>query len=512
MNNQPTILGKKYIPLTENILLEYNYVADRYSSAAENPIAADVLTYDSETKTFGHTYGNSNNTPYYITTNKHVGELFFFNSHTDLTFNNIESTVLPINKSSNKWVSMEKVNGEYYSVVDEDWSDVGKYSEENLIRSPKQSQGEYVVYDILRIYFQAGYHTDYDGFVFNVYAKNKKNGYFNLLSTLLKNYDDHKLTSPFWFADKIYNACVEYRIPSLAYLSYDTVNEWGEDYDRSNPPAQTLPYFLTSGLGFYQNPSIGFDLYGVTGVDEKKEFKVYKTQLLTSTVFPNKDSYDRVVAVVEAKESHYEMFGYYIDNTESPVLNPYSLYNYMTKVCGTDFSLVHMITINQSYLTDDNVLVDDKPQIITFVQTGDMIREYMEGGLTDQTPVIKYRPVLKDGVVKASLNYVLRITNNRDTTTIIKTSNTEIINPTRFSSHLINISLDDSKLQTLHIYNRVEQGTGVVINSITKPLNVKPNKDSYITVETYPLTAFIDRRNMKVSVSPVKVQQIETTE
>lgn len=512
--NKPTELGKRYIPLTENILMEYVYVADRYCQGSMS-LQEDTISSDG-----GGTYGSSAICRYCITGNRHTNETYFINDRASdtLTNNTLANTVLPSKKDSTTWVRTTQVGGRYYTSVDEKWSDIVS-GESDIMKTPEVvGDAEYVPYDIMRIYFRANYHTEYDGFIFNLYTKNADGVYVNLLSALQTNYDNlNLLAEPMWFADKLYTAYIEYRVPSTAYLSSEQTTDsmrsnYGCEYSRRHLLENTLPWFL-SDVGYFQNPSIGIDLHAVVGVEEKQGFEILKTQTLVSTLFPNKDSYDKLFANVLTDKNggdFYTVYAYYENNPNTPVYGINSLYDYLSRF-NTTFTLVHTITVTEAYTgggSDENEAVVETQLPVTTIQTWEMLTEARDNLVS---PLVKFRPILEhtDTLVRATIDYTLRITNNKDNTTIIKTAQAEILNPRRFGANMVSIDTSDGITQN-HIYNRVEAQKGITVNTVNRPIGSLSNGDTPIVqVNKYVTSSFIDRRNIRVRVSPVTVENIE---
>ena len=535
---KPTERGKKYLQLTDNILAEYIYVADRYNVT---DIDNDIL--DTNEDGFLGTYGRASNNDsentnkYLIAHNDYTGEVYFMNDYDSqqTTNNTLSNSILPIRKDVTQWVETKDKNDKWYVDYDSKWCSNMAINtpivEQSLLSNPNHT--EYIPYDILRIYFQSGYHSEYDGFVINLYSKNKTSTYINLLSVAHHNNDNMKMTTePMWFADKIYTEYIEYRVPSIAYLSSDCIggltesmrnqdaNGWGS-YNRSEPKTapgeQTLPSYITSGYGFYSNPALGIDLHAIVGNTEKHNFTILKTRALVSTLFPNKDSYDQLIASVRPATDgdYYKIYGYFENNPLSPIYDDDSLYEYLDKFDGT-FTITHIITVTERYVqndeTTDPITFTHAP--MTYIQTWDMLKEMYEDNSSGYTPIIKFRPVLEHtaGMIGpdcgASINYTLRIISNKDNTSIIKSSSCEIINPRRFGLNFINATLNS--VNDVHVYNRIMPSPTININEVVSPIGAPSSKDkTSIVVNKYVTSSFIDRRNIRVSVSPVRIDNIE---
>jgi hypothetical protein len=334
-----------------------------------------------------------------------------------------------------------------------------------------------------------------------------------------------------WFADKIYTGYLEYRVPSIAYLSSDCIdgltmsmsdryaNGWS-DYNRSEPKdapgEQTLPSYITNGKGFYSNPALGIDIHAIVGNTEKHGFNVLKTRTIVSTLFPNKDSYDRLFASIRPASDgdYYKIYGYYEENPNSPIYDDMSLYEYLKKFNGNHygFTITHILTVTENFT--DNTTSKAKTFVhspITYIQTWDMIKaDDYEENPADYNPVIKFRPVLEhaDNMTSANINYTLRIISNLDNTSIIKTTSCNIINPRRFGLEMIKAKLNS--VNDVHVYNRITQSQSLNVNDVVYPIGAPTTtaNQSSVVVNKYVTSSFIDRRNIRVSISPVRIDNV----
>ena len=553
MAKKPTIDGRKYVQLTDNILLEYIYVCDRYSMSDDETttednggIMNDLLGIDDNGEfvgTYAHTeherrstYGSC------LAGSKHTGELYFCNTENirEWTNNVLKDMILPANSGQTKWVECKPLDGKYYTEYDGYWSwgtdgDTIPHriiNGEDDILLTEFDNDEYIVYDIVRVWFQSGYVSGYDGWVLNTFTKDSKNRYVNLACKVFMNTDTFKMASePLWFNDRIYNNYVEWRQPSVAQMSMtgwsDSIvaSKWAEKpsehstgraYDRSNPPEHTLPWYLTRGDGFNNNPYIGFELFGIGGTytTDTYGYPCRVASLLTSSMIPNRALNDNIIARVSEDTSngdYIELYGYYIkDNVQK--YDPYSLYEWLRDYGVGRFTFVHQVTVTENYVdTDTNEVVSYTHTPLSYIQTWDELTELDE--INDPNPCIRFRPILEhtegmlNGNCGATVRYVLRIMNDRDSTSIIKTASYSIINPKRYGKHLE--SIDMNGVNNLHIYNRIEIVGGVQVNGgVTNPIG--NNESSKVKVNKFVTSSFIDRRNVKVSISPVNIADVKS--
>ncbi len=525
MATKPTIDGRRYIQLTNNILLEYIYICDRYEKGSDNRIEDDLIGIDADGDFVG-TYASSNIVGSCLMKNKYTNELYFCNTDDmkELAGNPLSDTILPVDTVSTKWVQCKKYKGEYYTSRDNYWTDNKLKNGDSDVKITGYPNTEYIVYDIVRVWFQSGYVSGYDGWVLNAFTRDSKNRYVNLACKLFMNTDTLKVASePLWFNDRLYNNYIEWRQPSVAQLSHDgntdsiVKNGWGTahlPYNRRMPHEDTLPYLLTRGEGFGSNPYIGFELFGVGGTytTDTYGFDCRVTSMLTSSMIPNRALNDNIVARIweNSEEGDYiKLYGYYIqDNNQK--YDPYSLYEWLRDYGSGQFSFVHQITVIENYVdTETNETMTYTHTPVSFIQTWEELTE-LDDNDKDGDPTIHYRPILKytanmlNEGYGAKINYVLRIMNHRDNTSIIKTASYNIIDPKRYGLHLQ--GLDMEGVNTVHVYNRIEMVDGVQVSGATNP--VGNNANDSVRVNKYVTTSFIDRRNIKVSISPVNIAEV----
>ena len=551
MAKKPTIDGRKYVQLTDNVLLEYIYVCDRYSAGDDETTTEDngsimddligidangefVGTYaKSEHESLG-TYGSC------LAGNKYTGELYFCNTENieEWTKNTLSTMTLPANTGQTKWVECKKKNGKYYTEYDNYWSwgtdgDTIPHrliSGDSDIRLTEFAHDEYIVYDIVRVWFQSGYVSGYDGWVLNAFTKDKRNRYVNLACKVLMNTDSLKVASdPLWFNDRLYNNYIEWRQPSVAQMSMvgwsdsivasgwaekPTEHSEGHAYDKGNPPEYTLPWYLTRGDGFGSNPYIGFELFGIGGTytEDTYGYPCRVTSLLTSSMIPNRQLNDNIIARVgeDTDNGDYiELYGYYIkDNVQK--YEPFSLYEWLRDYGAGEFTFVHQIVVTENCVdVTDNSVVSYTHTPISYIQTWDELTELGERNID---PRIRFRPILEhtgemlNDNCGATVSYVLRIMNHRDNTSIIKTASYSIIDPKRYGLRLNSVDMEG--VNNLHIYNRIEVVDGVQVNGgSTNPIG--EGNASRVVVNKFVTSSFIDRRNIKVSVSPVGIADDE---
>lgn len=518
--------------------MEYTYVSDRYRNDGGVPIYDDLLEYDDERGFLG-SYGDVSSQPVYMLYNAYIKECYYFNGGANVrnTNNDITKTVLPLSSKCTKWIAcVPNSNGEYYSRYDKKWEQDPSTKQPRLVDGEWnvrvdtfEPQQQYVLHDRVRVYFQSGYVPEYEGFIFNIYTSNKERKYVNLLSHIFSNADSYTMTEPMWFADKLYSNYVEWRVPSIDQLTRDggsdsvELSGWTQEdvpYDPSQPSnRESYPYYVSYGRGFKKSQSIGIDVYGVTDTETNFGFKQYNTVQITSTLIPNHDTDEHIVATINevSDEGDYlELCTYYIDNPDIPEYDPMSLFKYLSNFTMATYTFIHTLSITERYVegAGNNVSVFTQPPI-TYIQTWEELQQ-MYDSEEDESPIIRFRPIIEHAAdmigetCGATLNYTIRIMNNRDNTSIIRSAAYNLAEPRKYGKKMLRINT--GAVNKINVYNRVAQNDAINLHQVTMPISTTEANTGVVQMRNYVTTSFIDRRNIKVTVRPVKVLDVEDVE
>lgn len=533
----PEIQDKRYIQLTANLLLEYRYVRDRWTEQAGDgiPMSSDLLGYNTAEDVMTGTYTQVSpadaSSGYAVCRNGYDGQDYFFNLTplSDCTANTIRQSAFPVDKARTRWCRANDLGtaGRYYGSVDGKWT--LQDSEDDIAVAVGDitfgaSGTETAPYDILRVYKQAGYVSDYDGFVFDVQVKDKGNNIVNLASVLLTKVDsplrEHYLPSPFFFANKLYSSYIEIRIPSLAFLSFDTStgvpsdalesNDGWKDagtgrYEYKMPVAGTLPAFVTEGRGFGKNPSLTLSVFGVTGSRKSKGYTLYDVIGLSSVIFPNRNTQDAfslrigeedvVEGTGDVRRVDYLLAYPYVNGHDERE----SMYRYL-KATGASFTMVHALTVTENYTDSTGEVESYTHAPVMFIQTQEDLDNL---DLANADPRIMYRPILRyaERDVSVEVVYEMRLLNNATNTSIVKTASYVIAEPALYGESLRNIKI--GRLSPTNVYNRVEKAG--IDPSMFGHGSVKLS--SVVRVANYNVTALAEKANIVVSLPPVRTEQ-----
>ena len=497
--------SKRFLQLTNHILMEYVYVGAPSDMGDHN----DDLSFDYDKNIYTGSVGDGSVTKYCVVENGYVGERYLvFASDADWkTGNGFSSTVLPTNKGCTKWVGFEQQETSgtlsYYSQFNNKWcQNIDGTPFSDPLACEAQESGKNV-YDVVRLYFQSGYVPEYDGFVVNFFSRSRNRVYFNYISRLLKNTDSlWMLPEPMWHADKIYTNYIEFRVPSTGWFS-DTWNE-SLPYNPEtlfNPLVQNL----TFGAGVTSSPSIGVELHGVVSEESDYGYTVYCTTPVTSTLLPCRETNEGIGVDIETTRDDggdYITLVSYCDNQQE---NPYSLFDYLDAY-GNTFTFVHQVTITEIRANGQNDVERVSHDPVTFIQTWEMLQKCKD---LEKSPHPVFRPVLEhtEDDWGAVATYVLRITNNRDGSSIIRECTKQIPDFKKYGKNLV--AIDPTLLgKPIRIYNIIENKAGLSVLGTSNPIG-KLTDGNTVKINKYVVSSFIDKRNIKVRVSPVKIENVE---
>lgn len=531
----PQIQDRRYIQLTPNFLLEYRYIKDRWTEASDGiPMSSDLLGVDSLSgeKTGSYTQVSISTFDGGIAfcDNKYDNQRYFMNPSiwSPYTENTILESAIPVNSQRSEWCSTDERDqyGRFYGSVDSKWTLKDHESDiitDNHSMNFGNSGTETVLYDLLRIYRQAGYVSDYDGFIFNLQVKDKYGNTINLASVINTKINspiqEHLLSSPMFFMNKLYSSYIEIRIPSLKYFSSsqnasipsDALNSndgWKDSsgyYNPSSPIPDTFPGLLTLNKGFSNNPSLYFSVFGVIGNTKKNGFTIYKTQGLSSVIFPNCNTEDYFS--LRLSESDIEESTQAVVGVDYIIAYPYisgsnereSMYRYL-KNTGASFTMVHTLSITEYYIDNTGETESYVHAPAMFIQTQEDLDTM---NMANIDPRIKYRPILKyaERDIKVSISYEMRLINDATNTSIIKTVSYDLNQPKLYGASLHNIKFN--RTDNVKVYNRIEKAD--INPEMLGHGSIKLS--SVVHTTTYNVTGLTEKKNIVVSLPLVKTNQ-----
>lgn len=449
--------SSKFIQLSNSILVEYVYI----DQTNPGPNTFNTGSFPIEIMQDGYTDGS-----------------YFFNDDTvSATMGNQRDiSAVPINKDKSQYVYLDTSIGVPYNDFDPEFTPSSQLGQ---VFSPNIG----VEYDRIRVHFIAGFSFDgFDGVIFDVTTQGR-NGNDVVLSSInfLKTDTPVFNPDPLLIADKLYSTYIEWRLPSLYYMT--------QSFSTSN--SNTLAYKLTNGIGFVTTPTLTIRALGILSTQTVNAYSFYEIREINAYTILNRDIYDFLYAsVIESPVGDYfELTG---------LVNGSSLSNLIAELnsAGGNYVLFHEITLSE--------------QIgVNFIQTNNQIVSQT----TDFDTPILYRPIVLNSGIAASfaINYVLRLYNRSDNSQIIKNARLTSFDVKKYGRRLMKLNLGTVPTVAT-VVNQIapDDGKNIVVSTGSSGGNANTTENiiGNLVVKTKYVTTFRDRINIKAAISPAKIQNI----
>ena len=449
--------SSKFIQLSNSILVEYVYI----DQTNPGPNTFNTGSFPIEIMQDGYTDGS-----------------YFFNDDTvSATMGNQRDiSAVPINKDKSQYVYLDTSIGVPYNDFNPEFTPSSQLGQ---VFSPNIG----VEYDRIRVHFIAGFSFDgFDGVIFDVTTQGR-NGNDVVLSSInfLKTDTPVFNPDPLLIADKLYSTYIEWRLPSLYYMT--------QSFSTSN--SNTLAYKLTNGIGFVTTPTLTIRALGILSTQTVNAYSFYEIREINAYTILNRDIYDFLYAsVIESPVGDYfELTG---------LVNGSSLSNLIAELnsAGGNYVLFHEITLSE--------------QIgVNFIQTNNQIVSQT----TDFDTPILYRPIVLNSGIAASfaINYVLRLYNRSDNSQIIKNARLTSFDVKKYGRRLMKLNLGTVPTVAT-VVNQIapDDGKNIVVSTGSSGGNANTTENiiGNLVVKTKYVTTFRDRINIKAAISPAKIQNI----
>lgn len=449
--------SSKYIQLTDKILMEYEYFNEAESSSYEKkeyqiPVSAYIYTHVNGTK-----YLVSQN----ITKNKEEESW-------------VDDYLYCLEKASPKRYVSRNGNSSHLYVSAKDYmeDDTDEYASE-------WKEQKTINCDKIKIYFAASYDSskNADGlYTITISANYKSNN--EIYPFILANYilgAIEPVPTPFLIGEKLYTRVVEFYVPSIRYNTtlFDTIELYTPT--KIDIKCSKITKEISSS---FKNKNI--DLLSLVEI--------------SSVSISPIDQYATIIASIEEIDDYFKL--------EGATKNTWKTFSdFISDLPGTadDYILMHDITVNELLANNNTEFPTSNWQITThnvITQTDDF-----------DEPVL-FRPVIKySNCIACVLDYTLRIYCQTNNTQIIKRATYQNFNFSKYGKKMIKINLGTSPAQ-INIYNKIDN------NKVSDLTLINTNSDINISAQekifkTSYITSFRDRMNVKASIAPVKIDNIE---
>lgn len=396
-----------FIQLTPYLLMEYRY------AAPSNP----------------ETYP-TNSVGFYKMENGHYGsQIQFFNQNinVDVTSNVLDRSVVKI--AEEKYVSLDIDKIVPYNDFDPLLTNTADLPISFI-------SYDNIVYDSVRLYVLSGYNLDdMDGIIFSIKYENQLSQNYTTACQIMYTKDNlfgfNYEPSPKLFGDKLYDKYIEVKVPNLQRLIYDYLGAASSESSLQN----TLAYKTTSnGLGYMSGSPIIIELREIQSTISVSGYDTFLTVLKSEYALPVEDIFQDVNSTIQVSENgdFFEYFGTYQGNFIGEFI-------YFQNSIGNNYILYNDITVIEQIGVDF---------VETYSSTSIQTSNY-------DTPN-KFRPVLEysESAVSYLINYTLRLLNQKDNSSISRTSTITMNNPGSWGYKITPLQLSNSASPEI-IYNKV---------------------------------------------------------
>ena len=317
-------------------------------------------------------------------------------------------------------------------------------------------------YDTIRFHIRSGYNfQDNSGFLANLYLEDGNGNKFNLLS---QSFFKRDLTVikynelPLRISGVPYDKYVEYKVLSTSEI----LNPLTNNYSFINNISQIKP-----------NPIIFFEFNIVDNINTDQGFIKMFTSFKESTFITTSDSYNLLSANIEEKGTYFQYYASWNNDFIEDFI--YSL----NSQSGNDYIVEHEIALYEQRGTE-------------FYLT----EKFNRSQIGEYDKPLKYRPVISNlAEVSIQLEYVIRLYNRADGSSITKTSSVNSTNINAYSIEPFRLSVQE--YSPIKVYNKV----------VRNNINLKKQKtllDNKVIVPLYfdSTTLSVDEENKELQITP----------
>lgn len=409
-----------------------------------------------------------------------------------ITNNHKGNVVFPINASQSLYIEPAFKKEIPYTRMDS--VHFTKPSDMNIDCSLWDENETDVWYDEVIVHFTSSkYMMSYEGLILNCYVRDALNKIVNLSSICLdKKTDLYIESTPLMIGSKLYTKNYKFRIPSV-------------DWMLNSKYGKAFTEVITDKNMLSCNSPVTFSLVGIIDTFVDNGYVHYDTEEIKSIAMPYKDTHDNLsIEVKKASDGDYF--------TLKPIVDGGSVQfsDYLSSL-GGNFTVIHDISLVEYYIDDTR-----KNKIASKVTHKEyfVVATELEGDSITNAEMfdeeICYRPVLKTrNTYYFIIQDTLRIYDNGDNTTIVKTGNVKYGDKDDesvgiYGKYIQPITTLTSQLLRVNVYNK---RTDMDLDSVT----IKNTNVGKIDAQNnnYQITSFIDSRNIAISSQNVTVSDVD---
>jgi hypothetical protein len=403
--------NSKYVQLSNQVLLEYQY---RNQGSTANELTTSQA-------------------PWYLMENDH--------DKTISIFNNDNSTNETGNVRTRMGVLIDSTTSKYGYLKLDQITALNDYDPKltDTVDLPVTfSTTQNVAYDVIRLHLVQGFnYENNEGFFFRAGFDSQADQKVYHTNLAYRKADSYAKINPepFILGGKYYASYVEILVPAL----YNLIEEF-RDASYSGSPTGDLPSSrLTGGSGPKYSSLINVDFGWIknnTTINGQNYYNVFD---LVSLDLPVLDQFNDVSAVVQnsTQVDYIEFYAAYNGNI---------IDNFITQLNnapGNDYIILHELNVYEHVWSGGATASWIQTSKLEFVQDSNY-----------EDPVL-YRPVIQNQAAQAyRLDYVIRLFNRDDNTSIWKTASAQFNNAAKYGKTLQKIALGLNPIQP-KVYNKI---------------------------------------------------------
>ena len=446
----------KYIQLDTQVLVEYEYT---------DPSNPEVIETD------------ANGAKLLLLNNTYTGTTAVFSEDNPFleTGNYRNRSAVPINKDKTQYAYLETTNVVNYLDADPNLEDVNILLSQltGLPNVPKISP----VYDTIKLHMVSGFSFEAlgDGFIFEVLIKDRTGAKHTLTQLVYLSSDNYEISNPTPFIsnERLFSKYIEVKVPSLAWLTDEYIN------DKTNP--SILSNLITQGSGLTVQNTIELSLKYINKTEQLNGQTYFQPGEETVTSINKTDEYSGLTAVIKDAPAgdYFEVYGSYNGDIYEDFIIA------LNQEPDTDLVVVHDILVFEQIGTNWTQTSEQ-----SFIQTDSYDEPY------------KFRPIILNSHIATSyrIAYTLRILNKVDNSQIIRRAQYASFDVKKYGRRFRKLNLGTVPTVT-KVYNTIPKDTQDIILNNDISFTVDGSK---VIKQTEFVLGF--RESIKVSASVTSVK------
>lgn len=442
----------KFVQLSSSVLLEYIYADQSAINVAGNQFRLNTTT-----------------NPIWLLENKNIGEFQVLNADSAERLQSGQ----PIGTGNVRNRSFAQISSYQSALLSINKLVPYNDYDTNLIETfpIPFSNAQAPVYDTIRLHLVQGFNFEtYSGLTLSVKCNRKDDKTISLLNLVYNKTDTYEILNPasFFFAGRVYDTYLEFRVLSLYNLIYD--------YWIGTLTGDTAVERITQGVGIKRNQQIQLSF---AWIQEKKRINNQDYIYLYDSApvdIPVQDQFETIAAYIgESSGGDYiEFYGTYKGNVIAQFIQDLNKN-------GNDYMMLHNLVISE-------YIYDSASASYFWQKTDDLELSQIENY---EEPNV-FRPVIKNSsAIAFKIDYTCRLYNRVDNSQIWKTASMSSTSASKYGKSLMKLNLDINPVLA-KIYNK----------NVIKDIQVNRIVEPVLENAKY-VTSFLDNTQISISYESI---------